>query len=322
MADIADVLSRHLDDARSSFSVGSYGAIAEFHRAADEPAHRPSAGDLIIVTARGALSIELADDVVPLAYETLSRPRGRWHHGIAFCRPRKAAARHHREVVTELGRDHGAVRDQDREAILFDIGLGARNVDFCVRTSAPDLIGTLRRAKGTSIFAPDSAVMAAVLSANPHRVVVSAMGRAEVYQPIGRETTPEGPHTHVLPRLLRSGRTHSANVPVPAGMMPCLNLYPPSPIGDAMGNAHGYEPETAEAFDILLRCWGPHDFVAEKDRVVEAVQSSARPDDYARATSRLTRMATRIALRQLACRRPGDGDIEAWIDIQDRPSKR
>jgi hypothetical protein len=48
-----------------------------------------------------------------------------------------------------------------------------------------------------------------------HRVFLSRVGRAEVYQaiPLPDAKRPDGPHTHVLPKLLRAGRTHSANDP-------------------------------------------------------------------------------------------------------------
>ena len=61
-----------------------------------------------------------------------------------------------------------------------------------------------------------------ILAANPHRVFISRLGRIEVYQPIPPPSgkSPEGPHTHVLPRLLKSGRTHPATEPVPEGWFP------------------------------------------------------------------------------------------------------
>jgi hypothetical protein len=34
---------------------------------------------------------------------------------------------------------------------------------------------------------------------SPTRVILSKLGRIEIYQPIGKEKTPHGPHTHLLP---------------------------------------------------------------------------------------------------------------------------
>jgi len=322
MSDTAQTLAHQLKDPRASFSIGSLGAIAEFHRAGDEPFEHPGDGNLTIVTARGAVRIELAGDVVPLAYETLSRHRGRWQHGVVMCRPKDAATRRCRTSLTELGPDAGAIRDADRDAILFDIGLGAKNVDFCIRSAEPGLIATLRGTAGQSIFAAGNPAMAALLAANPHRVAVGALGRIEVYQAIAQGRTPEGPHTHVLPKLLKTGRTHSANIPVPRGLIPCLSLYPPHPVFDAMGRPHARDAGAAEAFDRMLRRWGRPDCVAEKDRLTAAFETGMEPGDYPRAPSRPARTAARVALRQLAQRNPDDALLGRWIAMLDGPAAR
>ena len=82
-----------------------------------------------------------------------------------------------------------------------------------------------------------------MLRLSPHRVLVGPCGRIEVYQTIppvdGR--SPDGPHTHVLPKLLRAGRTHAANLPIPDGLVPCLTIHPSRPDPDhAMIAAHGH----------------------------------------------------------------------------------
>ena len=70
------VLARHLGDPTSSFSVGSFGAIAEFHR---DPGEEPTLDDragLRIATGRGALWINDRAGLVPLAYEAPGATRG------------------------------------------------------------------------------------------------------------------------------------------------------------------------------------------------------------------------------------------------------
>jgi hypothetical protein len=58
---------------------------------------------------------------------------------------------------------------------------------------------------------------------------VSAVARLEVHQPIpppgGR--SPEGPHTHLLPKFLKQGLTRSPKSPLPDGLFCGLSLYPP-----------------------------------------------------------------------------------------------
>lgn len=321
ISEITSVLSRHLHDPSSSFSIGSFGAIAEFHRDADEPLSLDDFEKLTIATERGGLKIELTEAVMPIAYEALSGRRERWQQGVVFCLPEKAALSERRGVLTELGPDNGAIRPEDREAVLFDMGLSARNVDFCIRTADPALLEVLRGAEGRSLFETDNPAMPAILQANPHRIAFSKLGRAEVYQGIGREKTPEGPHTHVLPKFLKTGRTHSANVPVPPGYLPCLSLYPANPLSDGNGRARPFDLESFQAFQGLLKGWGLEAYKEEKVRAAAAIRDREDPAFYLPPQTRLTRAAVRIAVRQAAQLQEANPAVAAWSRAFDTPAK-
>ena len=311
--EIHRVLREQLDDPDSSFSIGSVGAIAEFHRDADEPLLLDDSEQLTIATERGALKIVLTDSVVPLAYEVLSKQPGRWQHGVVFCCPKLLALSHCRAMLTELGPDDGAIRAFDRDAILFDLGLSTRNVDFCIRTRDPELLTLLRRHAGRSVLAPESRAMGAIIEASPHRVAISRLGRAEVYQAIDTVKTPQGPHTHVLPALLRSGRTHSATIPVPSGTLPCLNVYPANPLFDGLGRDKPFDTSSLARFRTLLELWGAPEYCAEKARAMDAIQRGLDAGAYDCPQTRLGRTALRVALRQL---RQTDADnpiLDEWI---------
>lgn len=297
--DIHRVLRQQLHDPDSSFSIGSIGAIAEFHRDAGEPLILDEPGQPTIATERGALRIALTDSVMPLAYETLSGRPGRWRHGVVFCCPQSLALSHRRSVLTELGPDHGAIRAMDRDAVRFDLGLGARNVDFCIRTRDPDLLTLLRRNAGRSVLQPGSNAMGAIVEASPHRIAISRLGRAEVYQAIDKVKTPQGPHTHVLPKLLESGRTHAANIPVPGGALPCLSLYPANPLFDGLGRDKPFDTSSLASFQSLLELWGAPEYCAEKARAVDALRSGLDADAYDCPPTRLGLTALRVALRQM-----------------------
>ena len=306
------ILWRYLRDARASFSVGSYGAVAEFHRRSDEPLAFEDAESLCVITTRGGIRISNHAQMFALAYETLSRRRERWQQGVVFCLPEAMATRSRRRVLSEIGPDFDALRARERGHVLFDLGLNARNVDFCVRTADPALLAALRKSLGTSVLDPANSVLATLIEADPHRVVLSSAARAEVYQPIGREVTPEGPHTHVLPKLLRTGRTHSANVPVPKGLRPVLSLHPPNPAFDALGEDTAFDAPAHREFSELLERWGLPEYRVEKQRAMAAVFAGKTAQSYPRPAGRLARTAVRVALRQLertAAQTPG---LRAW----------
>jgi hypothetical protein len=235
----AKLLSEHLRDPGSSWSMGSYGAVAEFFQAPDEAIEPGSSSELNRTTPRGGIRIEPRDDMGVCAYEKSTSSGERTQQHIAFCLPADASRMSGARVLTDLGPDTAALREDDRDAVLFDLGVsslgsGCFQLDFCARIADPGLIGFFRSHCGSDIFEHGSPVFPKLLEIQPHRVVLTRLGRIEVYQPIGGEhtdgKTPEGPHTHLLPDLLCQNRTHAAEVPIRDGWVPCAFLYPETPL--------------------------------------------------------------------------------------------
>lgn len=314
-------LRAHLHDRACSWSIGGYGAIAEFHWLPSDDPENDCQG-LQIVTAAGALLLELRDDVVPHAYQSLSRHPDRWLQGIALCLPWRRARREARTVLTELGPDERALRREDRRAILFDLGLGLPQVDACVRSDSPQLLKTLRAGCGRSLLEPGNAVMPAVKEASPHRVFVSQLGRVEVYQRIGRAgqqpPTPLGPHTHVLPRLLAARRAGAEDNDAPAYHRACAYLYPQHPLMDNLGNHKAYDRHAHARFTALMERWGDAVFLAERQRAIRAVRAGVDAHRYRAPIHTKGRRALRIAIRELA-QQLGETDIiDVWRNRFDR----
>jgi hypothetical protein len=305
MTDLEHLLRDHLADWQSGWSMGTFGAIAEFHQDEGEvPVIEDSYG-LTRATRRGAIGIERRKlaEVRAVACETLSPKRHRWSQGVALCLPERRARREARSVLTELGPDDGAIRGIDRTGILFDMGLSLPQCDFCIRTSDPKLLHELRANLGRSLFEHDNTAMPTILAAHPHRVALTNIGRIEVYQKIGGPDTgdvsPPGPHTHLLPKLLRTGRTHSANTPIPEGLMPLGALHPGNPVIGPMGEEKDFDPELHANFQKLLEAYGDREAVETKRRVLVAIDSGKPPADREASQSRQGRAALRVALRQM-----------------------
>ena len=227
-------------------------------------------GAMSAVTARGGLRIEARDKMRPVASESLTTQS--WSHRVALCLPEVACAMDQRTVLTEIGPDRGALHTHDRSAVLFDLGLGTLQVNACIRSGDADVIAVVKHWIGRSLFEPGNGVMGVILKANPHRVFVSRLGRVEVYQPIpaADSKSPDGPHTHVLPRLLRHKRTHATAEYVPAGFVPCAHLYPPHPARDALGHRQPFRLDRHTSFQELLARFGEAKFLDVKRRVFDA----------------------------------------------------
>ena len=208
--DPAVLVRRHLAEPVHRWSVGTYGAIGEFEYDADEPWLAIDLDALAVRTARGSLEAHGIAGAQPFA---LVDETGRTRE-IAFCSPRTGAQRDRIALVGER---------------TFDVGLGAPHIDMLVRIPVgdDDTERLLASAVGRPLMAPDNPAGGAIARTSPTRILLSPIARLEVHQPIpppgGR--SPEGPHTHLLPKLLAERRVHPPGSPLPEGLYCGLSLY-------------------------------------------------------------------------------------------------
>ena len=193
---------------------------------------------------------------------------------------------------------------------------------------------SLRALEGTNILAQDNPAFNEILRHHPHRVFISRIGRFEVFQPIGIEKTPEGPHTHILPKLLSSGLHHAANTPIPKDMIAGLMLYPSNPCVDIQGKEQAFDHNVHRAFQTLLNQHGLSDYVDEKQKIMTAIKNKTDVENYPQPASKLRRLAARIALRQCAHLMSGDHvtndsgltydaqSLQSWRTRFDRPETK
>jgi Family of unknown function (DUF6925) len=299
-SNIVAFLAAQIADHETQWSLGTFGAIAEFARDEVELVDLQShARSLWAITSRGGIRIEARPDVRLVAFETTSKES--WNHRIALCLPEDACIMNRRPVLTELGPDSGALRECDRDAVLFDLGIEAMQADVCVRVGDPNVAAQLRSHCGQPVLAAGNPAMGVILASSPHRVFISRLGRIEVYQPIPPHDgkSPEGPHTHVLPNLLRHRRTHAATEQIPEGFVPCAHLYPAHPAKDRQGQVRPFDRARFDAFQDILGLFGDPNHLAIKRRVFAAVAAGQDPSVVSVTNSRFARTNVRVALRQI-----------------------
>ena len=116
-----DFLAGQLADAEAGWSIGTFGAIAEFTRDASEAAELDQTSDRIsVVTDKGGIRIVPRPGLRLIASESLATEG--WSHRVALCLAQENCAMSMRTTLTEIGPDGDALRNQDRGGILFDLG--------------------------------------------------------------------------------------------------------------------------------------------------------------------------------------------------------
>ncbi|MEQ8661422.1 MAG: hypothetical protein RLW62_11430 [Gammaproteobacteria bacterium] len=310
---LAALLHDVLADRSYGYSIGGYGALAEFH---DETAGAVHAADdvLTLASPRGALRLDTRRVTALRAWELLAAHPHGWQCGIGLLAPDARARGAGHRVLTELGPDRDAIDVAHRDHLLFDLGCGLAQADFLLRTHDSALIALLRAHAGTAVLSAGHAVLEALIDASPQRVVRSYAARIEVYQRIDRQRTPDGPHTHLLPTLLGRRRAHASGLPYPHDQLPVLTLHPENPLLDARGTPRPFAHAAWQRFEALLVRFGDAAYVAEKQRQVAAVRAGAAPQAYRAPRTRLGRLARRVALRQLAHTMPAALARQAWTE--------
>jgi hypothetical protein len=319
MASDFSFLADQLADCETHWSLGTFGALAEFTRGVDEPvAMTRTTGALSTVTARGGISFMPRPDLRLFASEGVTKTS--WSHRVALCLPETSCNMNRRRVLTELGPDRDALREQDHDAILFDLGFHAMQVDACIRVADKSVAADLRAHTGRPVLEHGNPAMGIILMASPHRVFVSRLGRIEVFAkiPPPNGKSPEGPHTHVLPKLLRHKRTHSATEPVPENYLPCAHLYPAHPVKDSLGRERAYDSRRHDHFQDILRRFGDPNAVALKQRIASAIRQGDDPAQMRIPNDRFARTGIRVALRQMQAAREESTALDAWIEHFDR----
>ncbi|HEX7858479.1 MAG TPA: hypothetical protein VF503_32750 [Sphingobium sp.] len=310
-----DLLAGLAANPASGWSIGSFGAIGEFVRDEDEAASiLREPGRMEVVTTRGAMRIAPTQPLTAIAWDSLSADGESWGHVLAFC---CAAPPTPHRVIRALGADRGAIRPDDQTHQLFDLGVGSGIVTMALRTGDEELISLLTAREGQPLLTAQG-VMAQVLRAQPHRVLLSPAGRVEVYQPIppADGKSPTGPHTHLLAKLVVKDRPHSSNVPIPEGMQSALSLHPRSPWRTTLGERHAFRPEIDEEFAPFLSRFGiPEDHQVET-QIRSAIVSGATPEFAGWPVTRRGRIKGRITLRRLAA--AGDERVKPWRIFYDR----
>ena len=284
---VTDLLREALADPGTAWSLGSFGAIAEFMRDPDEGISALTDDRLGMATERGAIALSACPDLRPVAYETAVASG--WNQAVALCLPAEAVRGPARPGLTELAPDRAALRPEAAGRILFDLGLGLPQVAACLRSDVPEVLARLRRMQGPAAL--DDARLAELRAGRLGLVFTGPLGRVEV------ETFGEapGPRAYAAAGVLRLGRSHAATAPIPRGLVPCAHLHPAHPLRDADGRPRPFDGARHAAFQALLERWGDPGLLAWKRHRLGLGPPPRRVPD------RWTRAAERVGAAQAAC---------------------
>ncbi|MEO0372541.1 MAG: hypothetical protein AAF231_13870, partial [Pseudomonadota bacterium] len=222
--DIREFVIKSVENARGTWVMGVVGAVAEFMVPEGATAHVDADGDAIVAqTQNGAMRVVINDDIRALTFDPpgmMSEPR------VVLAVKRERGRLPVADGVNDLGDDTPLLDDPGTR--LFDLGLGRKEGRFCVRVAEGAVQEALQGAAGLPLVHALPQIGASLLSASPTRVVESALGRIEVQGKIPGQgdAVTTGPHTHLLPDHLATGRALPVGMDLPRAYLPGAVFYP------------------------------------------------------------------------------------------------
>lgn len=224
--DIRRFVISSLQAGRGTWVIGVVGAVAEFTAADDADVKVNAEGDDIIAyTRNGAVRMTINEDVRALTFDPPGLKR---EPRIVLAVKRERGRLPVADGVTELGPDAGALLQEDG-ARVYDLGLARKEGRFCVRLAAGQAQSALEAAEGMAFEQALPMIGSALVVESPTRIVESMLGRIEVQGQIPPPTakSPAGPHTHLLPDHLETGRALPIGMDLPRAHLPGALFYPP-----------------------------------------------------------------------------------------------
>jgi hypothetical protein len=289
-----DILEQYLNDRSTSWSIGTFGAMAEFFHASTEPLRISKINTALTAkTSLGSIQFTYTKSMQLIPYEGLSKLEGAWTQGVLVCIPITEAQMANRSVISEI-------KTKNKRSFIFDLGLCIRHLDICIKTDSKELIALFRANLGKSIFNPDLNLIEAIKNASPIRIFKSKSACIKVYShiPTTDGSHPLGPHTHFSTKLLKHNQTQAATIPVPADYVPVLAFYPPNPIRDEIGSIRPFDIKGFEHFQDLLSTFQPKPLARVKHMFRQAMNKGVGPDECTLPSTKAERTTLRVAIRQ------------------------
>ena len=289
-----DILEHYINDRSTSWSIGTFGAMAEFFHSSTEPLNSSKKNTTLTAkTSLSAIEINYTKSMQLVPYEGLSKLEGAWTQGVLVCIPTTEAQMTNRSGISEI-------KTIDKSSFIFDLGLRLGHIDVCIKTDSKELISVFRAHLGKSLFDSDLNLTRIIQAASPIRIIKSKLACITVHSQfqVTEEKTPLGLHTHLSNNLLKHNRTQAATIPMPIDYVPVLAFYPPNPIRDITGSIRPFDTKEFDRFQGLLSNFQPKPLARVKHTFMQAMNKGVGPYECPLPSTRAERTSLRVAIRQ------------------------
>jgi hypothetical protein len=306
--EIKDLIIQSASKTDSSWAIVRDGIVAEFSVVpGDKPSVSFENNILRIDTHRATLCINFDESIDFIVAESGAHGCSPWTQNVYLCVPKQDAKMSCRDKLTYLGH----YKDVQDEGELWDLGVGNKTLDACIIAKDEQTNQLLKQKEGKYII-DDPNFLRELVIHSPTRLFKSKHAYIIVRQKIPREGEDEveGPHTHLLPHIIKSGKHF--DVPVPKTMIPVLQTNPFGSVIDGNGDFHKWNGFDEDKFQRFLEKYGDQGYVSLKQNTRKKIlkdltaNTAGFVDDYSDV---LKQDVIRVTLAQVVCDESVDKEI-------------
>ncbi|MGH9934051.1 MAG: DUF6925 family protein [Nitrososphaerales archaeon] len=289
---------------RSAWAIVRDGVVAEFSLVdGDKPVRKLDGNTLTVDTPRAHLQLVFDENIKPIVAETAAYRCSPWVQCVYLCVPEKIARMSVRNVLTHLGSWENGYGE------LWDLGVGNDSLDACVIAHNSQVHQKLKEKEGHSIIY-DSEFLGEIIKLSPPRLFRTKFAHILVKQRIpSKGEHVDGPHTHLLPSIIRSG-THFP-IPIPDNMRSLIQVDPFGSIIDGNGDYHEWKGFDDE-FQSLLDEYAENDMLTKKyleEKIIALLKNNDLDSIVKEYSNSEKQDIMRIIMAQIVCDKRLDMEI-------------
>ena len=284
----------------SSWAIVRDGVVAEFSIVSgDKPTLSFENNILKVYTERATLCIDFNEKIDAVIAESGAHGCSPWTQNIYLCIPKQDAKMSCRNTLTHLGH----YKEGQDEGELWDLGVGKETLDACIIAKDEETNQLLKQKEGNYII-DDSNFFGELVKHSPTRLFKSKYAYIIVRQKIPQDGEDEldGPHTHLLPPIIHSGRHF--HVPIPDNMIPIIQTDPFGSVVDGNGDFYKWDGFEEDKFQEFLQKFGNQEYLQLKKEIKKKIIDDLANDvtsivkDY---TDTSKQDVIRLTLAQIVC---------------------
>lgn len=285
---------------KSSWAIVRDGVVAEFSIVQGDKLTKTFQNDVLRVdTQRATLSINFDDSLEAITSESGAHGCSPWTQNIYLCVKKEEAKMAARTKLTYLGK----FDSHDIQGNLWDLGVGNDTLDACV-IAKNESVNELLKQNESQYVIDKSEFLQELVHHSPPRLFQTNFASILVKQKITTtEEEIEGPHTHLLPPIIKSKKHFE--VPVPNDMIPIIQVDPFGSVIDGNGEFYKWHGFENDEFQNFMKKHGNQEYVTLKNemkkKIIDCLRNNDRTtlgSDYA---DKSRQDLIRVILAQVVC---------------------